>query len=238
VSVRKGHLRSAAPRGRAPETLAGQVQPVRGDRPARPRGDDTRTRLIGEAAACVIEEGYAKASANRIAQRAGLTWGVIQYHFGDRAGLFSAMVHAGFEQFEACIDQATIPEGPVRARVEAIVDAGWEAYGSPLGRASFEVLINTRASRENDPDHAAQLVEMSRGLHRIRKRLLAGRDSSKRGRSVDALLWAALRGFALTLMFTPDNYDFAPEREALIDVLTMFIEAQDAAKPSTGGRSA
>jgi hypothetical protein len=147
------------------------------------------------------------------------------------------MVHAGFEQFEACIDHATIPDGPVRARVEAIVDAGWEAYGGQLGRASFEVLINTRASRESDPDHAAQLVEMTRGLHRIRKRLLAGRDSTKRGRAVDALIWAALRGFAMTLMSSPDGYDFAAEREALIDVLTMFIEAQDAARLSAGDRS-
>jgi AcrR family transcriptional regulator len=242
MSVRKGRRsRPATPTprsARAPETLAGQVEPVRGDRPARPRGDDTRARLIAEAAACVDEEGYAKASANRIAQRAGLTWGVIQYHFGDRAGLFSAMVLAGFEQFEACIEQATIPEGPVRARVAAIVDAGWQAYGSPLGRASFEVLINTRPSRDSDPEHAAQFVEMTRGLHRIRDRLLSGGGTSRRDRSVDALLWAALRGFAMTLMCAADGYDFAPEREALVDVLTMFLEAQESPNAPATSRTA
>jgi len=210
---------------RAPETLARQVEPVRdrNDRRAHARGDDTRARVISEAAACIIEEGFAKASANRIAQRAGLTWGVISYHFGDRAGLFSAVVLAGYEQFQSCIEEATIPEGPVRARVAAVVDAGWRAYGSVLGRASFEILINTRPAREGDPEHAAQIIEMARGRNRIRARLLSD-DGGRIGRSVDALLWAALRGFAMTRMFTPDDYDFASERAALVDVLTAFLE--------------
>jgi TetR/AcrR family transcriptional regulator, regulator of cefoperazone and chloramphenicol sensitivity len=233
----------AAPRpARAPETLARHVEPVRdrNERGARQRGDDTRARVIGEAAACVIEEGFAKASANRIAQRAGVTWGVIQYHFGDRAGLFSAVVHAGCEQARACLEQATIPERPVRARVAAVVDAGWQAYGSPLGRASFEILINTRASRNDDPEHAAQLVEMARGVHRIGARLLAD-DGHRRhkGHSVEPLLWAALRGFAMTLMFAPDDYDFASEREALVNVLAAFLEQSPAPDETgrDGGRS-
>jgi TetR/AcrR family transcriptional regulator, regulator of cefoperazone and chloramphenicol sensitivity len=240
--ARRPGAADATPRpARAPETLARHVEPVRdrNERGARQRGDDTRARVIDEAAACVIEEGFAKASANRIAQRAGVTWGVIQYHFGDRAGLFSAVVFAGTEQARACLEQATIPERPVRARVAAVVDAGWQAYGSPLGRASFEILINTRASREDDPEHAAQLIEMARGVHRIGARLLAdGGQRRRNGHSVEALLWAALRGFAMTLMFSPDDYDFASEREALVDVLAEFLEqAAPASDPGeTRGR--
>jgi hypothetical protein len=64
----------ALPRpARAPETLARHVEPVRNrnERGARQRGDDTRARVIREAAACVIEEGSAAASANRIALLVG-----------------------------------------------------------------------------------------------------------------------------------------------------------------------
>src|SRR5262245_32651769 len=140
-------------------TLAGAVAPTRpaGGARAQARGDLTRSRLIQEAAACVVEEGFAAASANRIAQRAGVTWGVIQYHFGDRPGLLSAVVRAGFDHFRACIDDAEIPDGPTRERVTAIVDAGWQAYGTPLARAASEILINTRASRTSDPTHANEL---------------------------------------------------------------------------------
>jgi AcrR family transcriptional regulator len=180
--------------------------------------------VITEAAACVIEEGFAGASASRIAQRAGVTWGVIQYHFGDRAGLFSAVTRAGHEDFQRCLDAAPIPEGPLRARVAAVVDAGWLAYGSPLGRASFEILINTRPSRANDPDHAAELIEWARGRNRLGGLLLRGRRPARTRDATEQLLWAALRGFAMTLMFVPSDDDFAAERTALVDVLTAVLE--------------
>jgi AcrR family transcriptional regulator len=223
VAERRSTRRPPPRRG---ATLAAAVEPMRdrGDRRARPRGDTTRERVIAEAAACVVDEGFAGASASRIAERAGVTWGVIQYHFGDRAGLFSAVAHAGYEQFQACLDDAPMPETPLRARVAAVVDAGWRAYGSPLGRASLEILINTRSSRASDPEHAAELLESARGRNRIGEQLLGSRRPGRSRGAIEQLLWAALRGFAMTLMFTPSDHDFAAEREALVDVLTAALE--------------
>jgi AcrR family transcriptional regulator len=209
------------------ETLRAAVEPTRerGERRPRARGDDTRARVIAEAAACIIDEGFVAASASRIAERAGVTWGVIQYHFGDRAGLFSAVVLAGYEHFRACIDEAEIPDAPTRAHLEAVVDAGWRAYGSPLSRASLEILVNTRASRHRDPEHAAELIELARGRNRIGEQLLSvTRDGSAR-HQIDQLVWAALRGLAMTLMFNPEEHEFAAERAALVDVLTVYLEA-------------
>jgi len=215
-------------------TLAAGVEPVRDrdERRARPRGDDTRARVIAEAAACVIEEGFAAASASRIAERAGVTWGVIQYHFGDRAGLFSAVVHAGYEQFRACIDDAEIPDTPTRDHIAAVVDAGWRAYGSPLSRASLEILVNTRASRNSDPKHAAELIDLARGRNRIGEQLLSVAAGTAMRRPIDQLLWAALRGFAMTMMFNPGEHEFVAERDALVDVLTVYVEA--AGQPAGG----
>jgi AcrR family transcriptional regulator len=217
---------SASPASRSPATLAGAVEPTRtrAARQAQTRGDETRARVIEEAAACVVEEGFAAASASRIAERAGVTWGVIQYHFGDRAGLFSAVVLAGYEQFRACIDEAEIPEGPPRARVCAVVDAAWRAYSSPRCLAALEILVNTRVSRASDPVHAAELIDLARGLHRTGQRLLSIDDREGTDRKIDQLLWATLRGFAMTLMFGPSGYDFAVERESLVDLLTTYLE--------------
>jgi AcrR family transcriptional regulator len=172
----------------------------------------------------VVDEGFAAASASRIAERAGVTWGVIQYHFGDRAGLLSAVVHAGYEHFRACLDEADIPAGPTRERVSAIVDAGWEAYGSPLGRAAFEILVNTRASRRSDPEHAGELVELARGRNRIGEQLLADDRDFRSELPIDQLLWGALRGFAMTMMFNPGEHSFAAERAALVEVLGTYLD--------------
>jgi AcrR family transcriptional regulator len=202
------------------------VTPTRAPTPrrSRTRGDETRARLIAEAAACIVEEGFSASSASRIAERAGVTWGVIQYHFGDRAGLLSAVVLEGYEHFRTCLDQADIPEAPTRARVSAIVDAGWAAYGSRLGRAAFEILVNTRASRTSDPDHAGELVELARGRNRIGVRLLPDRRHPGAELPIDQLLWGALRGFAMTMMFNPGEHSFTAERAALVEVLTEYLD--------------
>ena len=208
-------------------TLAGAVAPTRAAAPqrSRARGDETRARLIDEAAACVVDEGFAAASASRVAERAGVTWGVIQYHFGDRAGLLSAVVLAGYQHFRECIDAAEIPEGPTRDRVSAIVDAGWEAYGTRLGRAAFEILVNTRSSRTSDPEHAGELVELARGRNRIGEELLGTGRGLPTSLPIDQLLWATLRGFAMTMMFNPGEHSFAAERAALVEVLSSYLDA-------------
>ena len=66
---------------------ARSASPTRQTSAPRRRGDDTRARIVDETVRCIIEEGFAAATAKHVAERAGVTWGVIQYHFGDRAGL-------------------------------------------------------------------------------------------------------------------------------------------------------
>ena len=57
--------------------------------------------VIEETVSCVLEEGFGAASAKHITERAGVTWGVIQYHFGDRDGLLMAVVDEGFSELLA-----------------------------------------------------------------------------------------------------------------------------------------
>jgi hypothetical protein len=45
-----------------------------------------RAIVIDETIRCIFEEGFAAASAKHITERAGVTWGVVQYHFGAATG--------------------------------------------------------------------------------------------------------------------------------------------------------
>jgi AcrR family transcriptional regulator len=45
-----------------------------------------RAIVIDETIRCILEEGFAAASAKHITERAGVTWGVVQYHFGAATG--------------------------------------------------------------------------------------------------------------------------------------------------------
>ncbi len=44
----------------------------------------TRLKIIDATVRCIVEEGYSAATAKHVAERAGVTWGIIQYQCGDR----------------------------------------------------------------------------------------------------------------------------------------------------------
>jgi TetR/AcrR family transcriptional regulator, regulator of cefoperazone and chloramphenicol sensitivity len=60
--------------------------------PGADRGERARTRLLAEASHIFSEEGYAKASTREICVAAGLNPAAIHYHFGDKDGLYRAVL--------------------------------------------------------------------------------------------------------------------------------------------------
>ena len=200
---------------------ARRIPPTRRAVKGQIRGDRTRQLIIDETIRCVREEGFASTSASHIAERAGVTWGVIQYHFGDRNAVLMAVVDHGYELLRDAIDHVEVPVGSERQRVQAIVDAGWNAFSNPASLAAFEILVATRASREPGLDqHLADLGEQLARLGRALDPLGRGR----RRQAIGNLLWAALRGLALAQMVVREPLDFTYERHALVDLLTIHLE--------------
>jgi len=217
------------------------ARPTRKVGRAQPRGDRTREATIDETIRCINEEGFAAASANHIAERAGVTWGVIQYHFGDRSGLLSAVIAHGFQDFQRAIQSVPVPDSPSRRRVEAVVGAAWSAFSSPASRASLEILISSRSGQ--DEARATQLEAMARGMRALSIVLLGnGVASERRGAVIGELLWATLRGLVMAQMLTSSPIDSSRERALLVDLVSGLLDEADvqghpapALQPSDGG---
>ena len=70
---------------------------------------DTRDRVIKAAVECIIELGfYRGSSTNEIARKAGVTWGVIQWYFGNREGLMLAVLEDGASHMIKTVKDARI----------------------------------------------------------------------------------------------------------------------------------
>ncbi|MBU1352961.1 MAG: CerR family C-terminal domain-containing protein [Gammaproteobacteria bacterium] len=65
-------------------------------RVARSDGEDTRARLLAAALQLFSERGFAQASVRAIAEAAGTNVAAIAYHFGDKAGLYTATFYEPF----------------------------------------------------------------------------------------------------------------------------------------------
>lgn len=201
------------------------IAPTRRTKAPRKRGDDTRSKIIDETVRCIVEEGFAAATAKHVAERAGVTWGVIQYHFGDRNGLLLAVVDDGVGKLLESLSSADVSELPLRERIEVVVDTAWSCYSSPTSIAAFEILRATRWG-ENSRRH---LVEMNDAIAQLGR--LVTDDPGNDG--VAEVIWATLRGVVLAQMIVGTSVDWHRERRALIDMVTHYLQAKPAATGSS-----
>jgi AcrR family transcriptional regulator len=148
---------------------------------------ETRGKLIAAARKAFGEQGYAEASMDDFTAEAGLTRGALYHHFGDKKGLFEAVVHQidaeMAERLTAISDAATTRwEGFVEENVAYVEMAlepeiqrivlrdGPAVLGDPSGWPSADGCIATiRAGLEQlqadgvvrgdiDADAAARLI--------------------------------------------------------------------------------
>ncbi len=197
--------------------VAGQkapANPTRRTSAPRKRGDDTRAKIIDETVRCIAEEGFAAATAKHVAERAGVTWGVIQYHFGDRNGLLMGVVDDGVARLLDSLSSADVAELPMRERIEVVIDIAWSCYSSPTSLAAFEIL---RANRGGSSRR--HLLEMNEAIGQLGR--LITEDPANAG--VAEVIWATLRGVVLAQMIIGTPIDWQRERHALIEMVTHYL---------------
>ncbi len=189
------------------------------------RGTETRILVIEAAVDCICTEGFAATTMKRIAARAGVTWGVMQYHFGDRGGLLSAVLDAGYEHLTRRLQEIEIRGDNLQERVQGLVDVGWDIFGAPIARACFEIILATRSEMTPRSASRDRLLVVAKELKESSDQLLAQTLGQKQPpKKAQRVFISALRGFAFEYMQYPSNYDYKHEREALADVLTAYLQ--------------
>ena len=200
------------------------------------RDSVSRQRVIEAAIACILDQGFYRASSNAIAERAGVSWGVIQYHFGTREALMLAVLEEGTRRLNEVLLTAEITGDTVTERVAQYMDILVKYYGSVDYLAFTQVLVNLthdpRTSQQTRETMARIGESANPELRRLQRKVLAG--TGIRRPAVRSLLFHALRGLALShvmLETLPDQISEPrqfPEqqRRLLAEALGMLIEAQ------------
>jgi AcrR family transcriptional regulator len=202
------------------------------------RDSATRQRVIDAAIACISEEGFYRASTNAIAERAGLSWGVIQYHFGSRELLMLAVLEEGTRRLVEDLSMADIAGETLTRRIQSYGDILMRYYADPQYLAFLQVLLNLR----HDPRTSAQTLEtmtkitatVEAQLDRLTKRLFE--DVAVRRQALRGLVFHVLRGLALSeamlgaLPFdTPHQSKNLPEQRRLAaEALALLLEQEAA----------
>src|SRR5262245_19449079 len=109
-------------------------------RPGRPRRSDpgspqVRQRLVEAAIQLARERGFQAVGVRQIASAAGVSPAMIAYYFGDKRGLYEAMLDATYQQIvermRALLDRPASAGDPVARLVElqirTLADTPWLA---------------------------------------------------------------------------------------------------------------
>jgi AcrR family transcriptional regulator len=118
----------------------------------------TRARVIDATIGCILEEGLYRASSNRIAKRAGVSWGVIQHHFGSREALLLATFQSGMSELIDHLEAAAITGETFEARLESFAEVIWQFYRQPKFVAYEQLTLNLL----RDPTMDAATVRLVR----------------------------------------------------------------------------
>jgi AcrR family transcriptional regulator len=138
-----------------PPRRADPRRPTREDTTSQSPDSSTRQRLIDAAVACIAEEGYYRASSNQIARRAGVTWGVIQHHFGTRERLLLEVAREGVTHLVATLEHARITGDSQFARLDSLADVVWSHYCRPEFLVGTQIVMNLT----RDPATAQETIE-------------------------------------------------------------------------------
>ena len=198
--------------------------------------DSTRARVVDAAVACILDEGFYRASSNKIAKRAGVTWGVIQYHFGTREALMVAVHERGLEELDRALVDMVVDGDTLEARLRGFVDGLWAYYRRPEFLAYLQVVLNlshdpttadsTRAALKTSHDQVGtRLPELGRAV-------LGDGPSDAEVADTSRFLYNVVRGLALDqelIEAMPVEHSstaaFDAQRDELVRVLAHALSA-------------
>ena len=95
--------------------------PSRG--PGRPAGGDAAVRqaLIETSRGLFLARGFGSVTIRQIAEAAGCSTATIHYHFGDKLGLYRAMLEAAIEPIAAALEALGDPSRAEPAGVDEVI---------------------------------------------------------------------------------------------------------------------
>lgn len=113
------------------------------DPPSRPatRGEQRRRAFLDAAAEVFLEQGYEAASVNEVVRRAGGSLATLYAQFGNKDGLFWAMVEEATQNFSNALRHESKTDRPLEEGLQVIGEQYLARMLLPRSLALFRIMI-------------------------------------------------------------------------------------------------
>jgi TetR/AcrR family transcriptional regulator, regulator of cefoperazone and chloramphenicol sensitivity len=193
------------------------------------KGAETRERLITAAQQAIHELGFNRASSREIARRSGLTFGVIQHHFGSYEAVLLAAVAREGDRLQETLATAEIAGNTVEERLACVADLVWNFVSRPENLVYMEIHSNLM----RDPETSAEALELLHGgTQRIEELWLdlmrEAFDQQEPDPGLRRLLFATMRGLAITAWMNQGELTFERERAIFVEAMAPYFDRRPA----------
>jgi AcrR family transcriptional regulator len=126
---------------------------------------DTKRRILDAAGEVFAELGYRAATVRQICEKAGVNIAAINYHFGDKEGLYLAVLRsvpdAQAEKYPPVSSESAAPEERLRGYVHSLLQRVFDP-----GRPGWHIKLRARELTEPTRGLDTLLEQIARPLHR------------------------------------------------------------------------
>jgi len=213
----KASLRHSGSARRAP---APRVRRTHAERRAT-----TRRQLLDAAIDCLHERGFAGATLEIIADRAGVSRGAVQFHFGNRDDLFLGIID------EIRVRLAKIPTLEPRqaksldARLVLVCDHYWKIMGSRDFIAAVQVHVGTLHDAKLYPQVSRVLKHAQSSLDRQWVQIFSDlKIPAERLIVARHVALSTMRGMAIKMIDKRANSSIHKELAMLLDMLKWVLK--------------
>ena len=184
------------------------------------KGMLTHEKVVKAGIDCIAELGFHAASTNKIASKAGVTWGTLQHQFGDKATLLEAIVDYAFDEQIRTFQEATDPSQPLRERISNMANAFWKTQDSPASIALTEITRSMLSDPEYRPRFLKKLARLRHVYDQFWLTLFADvKLCPKQFEATKHLATSAIRGLALNSNVHSSDSSIIDTRELLETVI-------------------
>lgn len=120
----------------------------------------TRSMILSVAVNLIAELGYSRFSTSLLAERANVSRGALQHHFGNRkVDLVLAVAEHVYARFKENADRTIPADASLATRIEQTLDSAFETYSGPEAVVLLELWM---AARSDEALKAALTPVMAR----------------------------------------------------------------------------
>ncbi|MCP3098749.1 TetR/AcrR family transcriptional regulator [Myxococcus sp. K15C18031901] len=158
--------------------------------------EERRQQIVTGLLRVMSERGYERASVNEIAKAAGLSPGLVHYHFSDKQEILLVLVEqlAARGRARVAARLAKHPPDDARGRVDAFLDA-FLAVGADADVDAVASWVTISAEAIRQPEVRAAYEQVVRSDLEQLESLVAALVGKRRARALAAGLFAAVQGY-------------------------------------------